>query len=414
LTSPDRLGMYYLVLSIVVIITCVQEQLVASPYIVYSKRRSGRELAEFGGSMWLHHFVVTGITIIALLATIALATATGHSSIAPGLWALVGAAPLLMLRQGVRRFNLANLHVRAAIAVDAVVALVQFGGLVLLWYFDSLSLFGIFAVMGGACGLACLGWYFLDRPQVTFVGARFLSDWRHNWVFAKWALPSYLVGNTTPQLMLWIVSLTIGSAATGIFGACASLIGMTTVLLLGVDNVLTPQAAHAFATGGVQELRRILYLAAAFLGLTLGGLCVVVFVTGDWLVVSVFGSHYVGTGAILAALSLSTLMSALGIVTSSGLWAIDQARPNFAADVVCMTVTLIAAALLIVPYGAFGAALATLAGVAISAIVRTMTLAHYLNRAAGDLRPTPAPDATHKERTLPLLTAPEAVVLNHA
>ena len=409
-TSPDQLGWYYLVLSIVVIITCVQEQVVAAPYIVYSKRRSGSELAEYGGSMWLHHFAVTGMTIVGLLIAIALTSATGRTGIVPGLWALVGAAPLLMLRQGVRRFNLANLDVKGAIGVDAVVATLQLGGLVLIWYFGLMSLLSIFVVMGAACGLACLGWYFLDRPDVRFVRTRFVPDWRHNWRFGKWALPSYLVGNTTPQLMLWIVSLTIGAAATGVFGACATLIGMTTVLLTGIDNVLTPQASHAFATGGVRELRRILFLAAGFLAVTLGGLCLVVLATGDWLVVSVFGSQYVGTGAILTALAFSTLMNALGIVTGDGLWALDQPRPNFAADVVCMFVTLIAAVLLIAPFGPLGAALATLAGTSISAIVRTLTLVYYLNRAARETRPTRSVDGATEEFHLPLVPVPEAVV----
>src|SRR5262245_43944882 len=38
-TSPDHLGQYYLVLSIVLVIAGVLEQLVAAPYAVYSKRR---------------------------------------------------------------------------------------------------------------------------------------------------------------------------------------------------------------------------------------------------------------------------------------------------------------------------------------------------------------------------------------
>src|SRR5215470_2024068 len=58
-TSPDQLGLYYLLLSIVLIISGVQEQLVAAPYVVYSKRRHGRELAEYAGSMWAHYLAAT-------------------------------------------------------------------------------------------------------------------------------------------------------------------------------------------------------------------------------------------------------------------------------------------------------------------------------------------------------------------
>ena len=106
--------------------------------------------------------------------------------------------------------------------------------------------------------------------------------------------------------------------------------------------------------------------------------------TGDWLTVLAFGSAGEGTGAILGALAVSALMNGIGVVAGNGLWAIDQPRPNFLADVFSMAVTLIAAALLVLPLGALGAALATLAGMTAAAVVRSITLARYLRRAETD------------------------------
>ena len=40
-TSPGQLGTYYLVLSIVLVISSVQDQLISAPYVIYSKRRQG-------------------------------------------------------------------------------------------------------------------------------------------------------------------------------------------------------------------------------------------------------------------------------------------------------------------------------------------------------------------------------------
>ena len=329
--------------------------------------------------MWAHYFLVTTVSVVGLLVTIAVLSTTGQSRILPGLWALTFAAPMLLFRQWIRRFTFASLELRSAIALDATVATLQLSGLFLLGHFGLLSLFRIFALMGVACGLACVGWYFLAKPQLRFVRPRLLSDWQTNWHFAKWALQTYVLGNTTPQLMLWIVSATIGAASTGIFGACNNLIGMAYVVLCGIDNVLTPQAAHAFAVGGVKDLRRILLLAGMFVTISMGGLCVFLLVTGDWLVVLAFGAHYQGTGAILVTLAVSTAMNGISIVAGNGLWAIHQPRSNFVADVCCMSVTLIAAALLIHPFGALGAALATLAGTLTAAIVRTITLFRYLD-----------------------------------
>ena len=230
----------------------------------------------------------------------------------------------------------------------------------------------------------------LDRPDVRFVPGRFLADWRHNWAFGKWTLRSYLVGNTTPQVMLWLLGLTAGEAAVGVLGACSTIVGMTYVLLNGVDNVLTPQATEAFHQNGVKGLRRFLLLAAGFLALTMGGFCLFVFATGDWLTVLVFGSHYQGSGGILSMLGLSALLSSIGIVAGNGLWVVDQPRSNFIADAACLLVTLSVAAILVVPFGAWGAAAATLAGALAAALARCLTLARFLAAIELDSDPPPA------------------------
>jgi O-antigen/teichoic acid export membrane protein len=377
-TSPGRLGTYYLVLSIVLVISSVQDQLISAPYVIYSKRRQGRDLAEYAGSIWAHHLAVTFAAMFGVLTAAVVLSITGESHIAPALWALLGIAPLLLIRQEIRRFTFANLDLKSAVLLDVAVALFQLAGLLLLSFFGWSSLFTIFGVMGGACGLASAGWYLFNRPAVRFVRARFMSDWRHNWQFSKWALQTYVLGNTTPQLMLWLVSATAGTAATGVFGACNNLIGISYVVLCGVANVLTPQAAHAFAAGGVKDLRRVLMVVGSFFALTMGALCLLILVTGDWLVIFAFGPHYHGTGSILFLLGLSATMNALSILTGNGLWAIDQPRSNFLADVCCMTVTLIVAAMLVLPFGAFGAALATLAGATAAAVVRSFTLMRRL------------------------------------
>jgi O-antigen/teichoic acid export membrane protein len=228
--------------------------------------------------------------------------------------------------------------------------------------------------MGAACALACLAWFVLDRPRIQLVKHRIVPDWRHNWSFGKWALRSFLVGNTTGPAMLWILGITVGTAATGLFGACTTIIGLTNVVMSGVSNVLTPQAAHAFAVGGAADLRRVLIRTAGFFVLTLGVFTLFVFASGDWLAVMVFGPAYAGSGPVLLALALSALMSSLGMVAGNGLWAIDQPRCNFVADVCCMATTLATAGVLIGSLGAVGAAIATLAGTTVAALVRTTTL----------------------------------------
>ena len=116
LTTPHELGLYYLVLSIVIVGSAIQDSAVSAPYLVYCKRRQGRELEEYSGSAWLHLLAYCATSILVLLGMIAVLTASGQTNILPGLWVLLGAGPLILLRQGIRRLTFANLHVRSAIA----------------------------------------------------------------------------------------------------------------------------------------------------------------------------------------------------------------------------------------------------------------------------------------------------------
>jgi O-antigen/teichoic acid export membrane protein len=118
--------------------------------------------------------------------------------------------------------------------------------------------------------------------------------------------------------------------------------------------------------------------------LALGGVCLFIAFTGDWLAVLVFGGQFHGTGGILLALALGTVVSSLGLAAGNGLWAVDRPRDNFVGDIVCMSTTLTMAALLIPRFSVLGAALANLAGMTAGAVARMVVLQRYLNRAAGE------------------------------
>ena len=372
--SAVEVGIYYVTLSIVIIALGIQENVIVTPYVIYSKRRQGRELAEYAGSSWLQHFALTALCMLALLATIVALSLAGAIEFVPGLWALLAASPILLLREGIRRFAIADLNIGTAMVVDTLVAAVQIGGLILVGYLGALSIFSIYGIMALACGLACIAWYFLNATPIQFDRSRFWPDWRANWSFAKWSLQGFLVGNTAPYLMPWVVSVAVGAAAAGVLGACVTLVGLTTILLCGVDRVLTPRAALAFLTGGRQALGHVLFAAAAILTLALGMFCVFAFATGSWLPELVYGDQFQGSGPLLGVLALGGLITGLGMVAGNGLWAIEQPHSNFVADVVGLTVTIATVACLVVPLGPLGAALATLAGTSTATATRFVTL----------------------------------------
>jgi len=109
-TSPDSLGIFYLILSVILIASGVQDQVVASPYDVYSKRRHGRELVEFAGSIWAHHLAITAIATLGLLTAICTLWIAGKPHFIPLLTVLLATGPLMMLRQGIPALQLQTLN----------------------------------------------------------------------------------------------------------------------------------------------------------------------------------------------------------------------------------------------------------------------------------------------------------------
>lgn len=373
--SQDQLGFYYLTLTFTIGMASLQEAVIAGPFTIFGARRRGRELEEYAGSMWTHHSVLTAAGMLLLVGMIGvMSIAGGAANVVSGMWVLLSAGPLLLLREAIRRYAFARLHVGTAIAVDATVSFLQLGGLLSLWYLGHLSISHVFTVMGGACLVACLGWFFLEPRSARFVRSRVVKDWKGNWSFAKWSLLSFTIGDTLPLIMPWIVGLAAGTAATGIFGACATVVGVANVLVLGTANFLMPKAAKSYSTGGVAALRRVLLIAASVFATVFGTACIAVFLTGDLVPVLIFGASFGGTGMILAALAANALVGSLGLIARNGLLVLGLSRTNFVSDIGWFASTIVAALCLVFTYGALGAAIAALIGSIVKTLMRATLL----------------------------------------
>jgi O-antigen/teichoic acid export membrane protein len=373
--SQADLGVYYLALTFTLALAGFHEAIISSPYAIFGARRRGRELAEFGGSVWAHHWGLTTASMLLVVAGIITLAFVNVGGIVPSVaWAILVAAPLLLVREAIRFFAYARLNVGKAITVDAVVACFQIGAMLLLWYFDALTVPRVFLAMGAACFLAAVG-AFLFYPRTThFVPKRFTGDWSENWSFAKWTAMSFLVGNMIPLLMPWLLTFAASTAATGVFGACNTLLGATNILVLGMGNFIKPKAASVFSSNGVIALRRLLIAASALFGVVFGTFSLAILLTGDWAMVFIFGPTFNGTGTILLILAVNVLVGSVGMIVSFGLLALGLSRTNFKSDICCCLVTIVTAVLLVFPYGGIGAAIALLVGTIACTVMRSASL----------------------------------------
>jgi O-antigen/teichoic acid export membrane protein len=284
----------------------------------------------------------------------------------------------MLFREFVRRLAFAHLRIFAATAMDIGISLVQLALILLLAWLGRLSVASVFAVMGGACVLAALGWSVSHRQTMRIVPARIVPDLRENWTFSRWALACQLAGLAF-YIMPWMLTAAHGEEATGELAACNTLVGLANLFVLGMGNFLTPKAALAFSREGFPGLARVMRKMSILFAAALGAFCAIVYFGGDWLALAVMGPKYHGLGTLIVLLAVATLVDSLSLTAGNGLWALDLPSANFFADCVMLVVTLTIAAILVGAWGAFGIAVAMIAGRTLGAIVRWLTLWERMN-----------------------------------
>jgi O-antigen/teichoic acid export membrane protein len=378
----DDLGVYYLALTVVFLVRGLQEQLVSAPYMIFCGRQERAHQTRYAASSLVHQCSLSALAI-GLLVAVAL---MGWSP--PGIqscwWLLLTAAPLLWMREYVRQLSFAHLDVRAAIVTDITIALTQLSGLAYLVWLGELNVQTTLAVMGICCGLASVSWLASGRQRFMLSWSAAWGDWLRNWTFSKWALASHMLACSAPYILPWIVALTHGERETGTLGACASLVGLSNMFLIGLANYLSPKAARAYAEHGLPELKRVLKQTALMFVAGLGTMTVGAFLVGNYVAALVYGPEFSDTRWIIGVLSLSVLANSLGVTAGNGLWALERPSASFFADLCSLLITITATAALVPTFGPIGAALAALAGTSSDAVIRTWTLRRTLREVAND------------------------------
>ncbi len=374
LCTKADVGVYYLAWTLVLFIVAAQGNLISVPYTIYCRRREGRSLASYSGSMLVHQLFTSALAMLCLWGlTIFFSLGFGPQAMRSLGWVLICAAPFILLREYARRFLFAHLKLTAAVVMDVSVSCAQLASLLILGYFNLLTVPLVYAVMGGASALALAIWLLTNRQPIRFQPDRFAADWRENWKFGKWALAGQLTGLAF-YILPWLLAMAHGEADTGMFAASNTLVGLANLFVIGLCNFLTPKSAQAFAREGSAGLGRVLRKTTIVFIASLGLFCLIAAFFGNYLALIVYGAKYNGAGPIIAVLSVATLLDALGLTANNGLWAIDRPAANFPADIAQLIVTLGTALWFVFPLGPLGIAIAMVLGRTAGALLRWITL----------------------------------------
>lgn len=395
--NNESLGVYYLALSLAYFIRGMQEQLIASPYTIFSNKCEPEKLPRYSGSILVHEAVIM-LAAACAIASAAWLTA-GNAELSQVLWILAGAAPLMLLREFARQVSFARMNVVSAAALDVAVGILQIGMLLLLARFDALSTPTAFLVIALAVALPTLCWMTFWRGTFQADAAAILPDAKQNWTLGKWAVASTLLACVASYALPWVLKFHNGEGAAGVLGAATTLVGLANMFVLGMSNFMCPRTVRAYATGGVPGLKRVLLKAVGLYSAVLGPFALCVFFAGDSVMRMVYRDGLDGAGQIIAVLAVGQWINSMGISAGNGLWAIERPAANFTADVANLSTTFaITLALLFIGLlNPLGAAVATVTGLAVGASVRVFILLQHLRQIEHGRSRTKACDTTGPE-----------------
>ena len=379
-SNPEELGVYFIAWSIVYFIRGFQEQMISVPYTIFHhKHKDG--LAGYRGSCMIQQFGLTTLAFLFISAmTVAASFGWLESSMLAPLVVLLLLMPSLLMREVVRQYCFTHQKNISVLAIDTAITVLQIGGLVGLGYCGLMTGANAWAVIGGACLLTLLIWYFQSRPEISFEKTRLRADWNQNWGFGKWAVGGQLVGSLPTYIVPWMLVAAAGTAGTGFFAAANTISGVANIFNTGMANFLTPKAAQVYVEEGAHGLRRVVFRASLVFLVAVGGFCVLMAVFGGQIAVGLYGNKYIGLQTAITIMAAVMLFESFAIVASNGLFVMEKIKANFWVDVILMIVSIAAAISLIYPFGVLGAVWASLVGAATSASLRFVLLIVYLNR----------------------------------
>jgi O-antigen/teichoic acid export membrane protein len=372
-TFPNELGLYSIGISLLVSSLSIQESLISLPYTI-QQHRAPASAAEHAGSSLTHSVLLSAFGIVVLAVTALALSANGaEPQFRAMTWTLAGVLPFAFLREFARKFSLAHLQPGQALILDSAVAAIQLAGLGWIGWTGWMSNVTACAALGVACALAAIPWLCFSRRKfvIRWDWDQVLTTTRQSWGLGKWLFAGQITVSLQGYMVYWLLAMVAGTAATGVFAACMSVVMFANPLITGFTNIMTPRAVSALKEGGGALLRRQMIRDGLLLSAAMTAFCVVVLFFGDDVMGLLYpGKQYEGQGHTVTVLAVALLASAVGTPASVALASMERPRAIVWAGSVGVVITGVLVWLLMVEWNLAGAAYGFLCGNLAAAVGR--------------------------------------------
>lgn len=224
-----------------------------------------------------------------------------------------------------------------------------------LWVIAAISMFAALAF--GATAIGKLSW---DRNTVFTVT-------RRHWQFSRWLVAATLVNQVRSQIFFVATGAMVGASAVGALRAAQTLMGVTHVVVMGLENIVPVKAARHFHVGGAEALKQFVIRVGYFGELFVVAVAIAAFLAPEFWLWLAFGDEYAGYGFLLQWIAIVELFYFPVLPITAGLRALENTQSIFLASALSATAAVLFAYPLLTHAGVAGAAAGML-------IVNVMTL----------------------------------------
>jgi O-antigen/teichoic acid export membrane protein len=366
-SNPAELGAYAIGISVLAVMYTVQGSLISHPYSIQRFRILGTP-AQHAGSTLAHSGLLSAMATIVLAVTgLGLYAFGAGSQLFAMTLVLAGVAPFTLLREFGRAFSFTHLQIAQSLILDVAVAAMQISMLAWLGWTGRMSAITAFGALGASCGAVAIGWLCFARAEFVIELGQVRATMKLSWGLGKWLTLGQVAGQLRRFSTYWLSVMIAGTAVTGVYAACMSIVSFANPVMFGLGNILTPKAVLAWKEGGAAGLRRQIVRDALLLGLVMASFCVVVLFAGEDVMRFLYhGKEYEGQAHIVSTLAFATLMAAIGLPAGCALAAMERPRATVGVGAVASIVTVVLVWWLMREWGLAGAAYGLLAGNAVA------------------------------------------------
>jgi O-antigen/teichoic acid export membrane protein len=373
LLTLEEFGRLTLAWIVVECIASLQFAAIIQPMLNIGPKQLDEQTASYYGAVTFQQGVV-GLVSGALVwaATLLVGRAFHFDMLAGFALPLAASVTASQYQNYARRYFFARERALAAFCNDSLRYATQLGCCVLLM--TSLGGHGMTSatalwVVAGATAIAAIhGAIFLgplawDRAVIGCVI-------RRHWQFSRWLLPSAIMSWMTGQAFAVIAGVVLGAATVGALRAAQTLLGITHVLLLALENFAPVRAARSLNLGGISAFHSYLRRLAALTAILTAGIITALNSDPDFVIHIVFGSQYQGIGYIVRWISGNYFVYAMCTVLVTWAAAIEDTEAIFVSYAAATAVTVVLA----YPLARYGGVTGVLLGALLVEIVRAVVL----------------------------------------